>query len=339
MRLYQRNGVWQISLPGNKRKSLKTKDKQVAERLFARAKREALLGNLVAIKSKSVTLAEFAEEYKKHCETHKKAHKRDTYSVNKLMDWIGGSTPLSSITARQLDEFHADLIRSGLKKSGVAITYRHIRAAFQQAVKWEIIESNPYNNCQRIKPDPQQPRFYSKSELKRIFSEIENDVNFRDAITVYLYMGLRRSELWHLTAKDVDVPNGLLTIRMSKTRSRTVPVEPVAMEVLTRRAKSNPMGRLWSCWNHPDRITHRWIRLMKKLGMSGRLHDLRHSFASYLVMSGADLRSVQELLGHSDLTVTAIYSHLSPEHLRSTVQKLGKLHNISTPPKLKIVKG
>ncbi|MGD9663159.1 MAG: phage integrase SAM-like domain-containing protein, partial [Porticoccaceae bacterium] len=122
-----------------------------------------MLGNLVAIKSKSVTLAEFAEEYKKHCETHKKAHKRDAYSVNKLSDWIGGATPLSSITARHLDEFHADLIRSGLKKSGVAITYRHLRAAFQQAVKWEIIESNPYNKCQRIKPDPHLPRFYSKT--------------------------------------------------------------------------------------------------------------------------------------------------------------------------------
>jgi site-specific recombinase XerD len=340
MRLYQRNGIWHVAFPGNRRKSLKTRDKQTAERLFARAKREALRGNLVALeRGKSVTLGQFAEEYRRHCEAHKRAHKRDTYSVNKLIEWIGASIPMTAITPKRLDDFHAELIRSGLKRSGVAITYRHLRAAFSQAVKWDLIKANPYDRCQRIKVDPEPPRFYSEAELKTIFSEIANDNDFHDAITVYLYTGLRRSELWHLTARDVDTKNGLLTVRMSKTRSRVVPLEPLALEVLARRAKRTPVGRLWSCWNHPDRITHRWGRLMKRLGMAGRLHDLRHSFASYLVMSGADLRSVQELLGHSDLTVTAMYSHLAPEHLRRTVAKLGNLHKISTAQKLEVVNG
>ena len=261
MRLYQRDsGTWYIALPGNRRKSLKTRDKQTAERLFAMAKREALRGNLVALeRDKTTTLAQFATEYRRHCEAHKKAHKRDTYSVNKLVEWIGGSILLTAITPKRLDEFHTDLIRSGLKRSGVAITYRHLRAAFSQAVKWEILKSNPYDRCQRIKVDPAPPRFYSEAELKRIFAEIAGDKDFHDAITVFLYTGLRRSELWHLTARDVDAASCLLTVRTSKTRGRVVPMEPMALEVLARRAKAAPVGRLWACWNSPDRIDRKSV--------------------------------------------------------------------------------
>jgi len=339
MKLYKRNGVWYVSLPGNRRKSLKTRDKQVAERLFRQIKRQVLQGNVLTLDRSTTTLAAFAADYARHCRAHKKAWQRDEYSVRKLMDWIGGSTRMSAITAKRLDEFHADLIRAGHKKSGVAITYRHLRAAFSQAVKWGVIKANPYDQCQRIKVDPEPPRFYTEQELRRIFAAIAGDQDFRDAVTVYLYTGLRRSELWHLTARDLDADQGLLTVRMSKTRYRIIPLDPMALAVLERRAEKTPVGRLWASWNSPDRITHRWGRLMRRLKMSGRLHDLRHSFASYLVMAGADLRSVQELLGHSDLTVTAIYSHLSPDHLRRTVSKLGKLHKVNTVANFKIVSG
>lgn len=339
MKLYERNGVWYVNLPGHNRKSLKTRDKQVAERLFRKLQRQVLQGNVLALDQSTTTLAAFAADYATHCRAHKKAWQRDEYSVRKLMDWIGGSIRMSAITAKRLDEFHTELIRSGLKKSGVAITYRHLRAAFGQAVRWGIIKANPYDQCQRIRVTPDPPRFYSEQELRRIFAEIADDQDFHDAITVYLYTGLRRSELWHLTARDMDADQGLLTVRMSKTRYRTIPLDPMALAVLKRRAEKTPVGRLWACWNSPDRITQRWGRLMRRLGMSGRLHDLRHSFASYLVMAGADLRSVQELLGHSDLTVTAIYAHLSPDHLRRVVGKLGRLHRVDTPANLKVING
>lgn len=332
MKLYQRNGIWYVRMPGEKKKSLKTKDKAEAQRIFKRLKREILLGNVVSLdRDQKITIGEFAKEYEKHCFSTKKdtTAVRDRYSVKKLMDWIGKTRPISSVSPKEIDQFQNDLLNFGLKKSGVAITMRHVRAAFNQAVKWGYLKTNPVERASRIKPDPQPPRFYSESELNKIFSEIKGDQDFHDFITCLLYTGLRVGELFYLDPKDIDLNNQLLTIRKSKTRWRTVPIDNIIVEIFARK-----QAPFWPKWRDPHALARRWGRLMKRLNMSGRLHDLRHSFASYLAMKGVGIRTIQELMGHKDVSTTMIYSHLSPEHLRKAITELRSLRK----PELKVVK-
>jgi integrase len=333
MRLYRRqNGVWYVGLPGNKRQSLRTRDKQVAQRLYRRLKREALLGNVRQLeRQQRCNLKDFVNQYIEFSAAHKKesTSKRDEYSLNKVLQWIGNK-PLHTITAKMIDDFHADLINSGHKKSGVAITFRHNRAAFNQAVKWGYLKNSPFETAKRIQVEKRPPRFYSEKELKKIFEAISKSKDFHELITCYLLTGMRRSELFYLSIRNIDFKNNLITIAKTKTTWRTIPLESPVREILQSRCKTAGIGRLWPKWKHPNAVTHRWIRLMKRLGMKGRLYDLRHSFASHLAMAGEHIRTIQNWLGHSDLSTTMIYTHLSPDHMRQSVARLENLHKIST---------
>lgn len=343
MRLYQRNGAWYISLPGNIRRSLKTKDKEIAKRLKNKIKKEALLGNIVRIdKSQQITLSNFIKEYLKHSRAHKKhsTYLRDKYSINKLLEHIG-NRPLKTITPKMIDKFHTDLINAGFETSGVAITFRHCSAAFNKAVHWDYIKANPYNRSEKIKVDKKPPRFYSEDELKKIFEAISKDHDFHDLITCYLLTGMRRKELFSLQPRNVDFTNNTITIVESKTDWRVIEMDEEVKHILKRRCKKYTIERLFPMWKHPNAITHRWIRLMKRLKIeNARLHDLRHSTASYLIMAGVDIRTIQEILGHTDIATTRIYMHLAPGHMKKAFAKLGNLRRISAGqyPKIEIEK-
>ena len=147
---------------------------------------------------------------------------------------------------------------------------------------------------------------------------------------------MRRSELAFLDKKDIDIKNNIVTIRNSKIDGRVMPIYGAMEEIFKRRC--NGVGRVFPKWK-PDSITHRWIRLMKRLGIKGRLHDLRHSTASYLVLAGEDIRTIQKILGHTDISTTMIYSHLTQDHMRKALSSLDKLHKNSITENLKIVIG
>lgn len=343
MRLYQyRNGFWYVALPGNVRRSLKTRDAETAQRLFKKLKRDLLRKNVRTFDSKAgPRLSVFIKDYLKYCQAHKRPStaKRDEYSLKKLKDYVG-DIPVGRITPKKIDDFHAQLMASGLKKSGVAITARHVRAALSKAVSWyDEIKSNPYDGARTIKIDPEPPRIYTDAELGEIFAEIKGDPDFHELITVYLLTGLRRSELFFLQARDLDFAAGVITVRMTKTRWRTVPMEGTVARILEARAKMRPVGRLWSAWNHPDRITHRWVRLMRKLKMKGRLHDLRHSFATRLASSGEAIQTIQGWLGHSDISTTMVYAHLVPDQLRRSLPRLKGLADVVQKSRLAVVAG
>ena len=341
MRLYKKRGIWYVALPGNIRRSLKTKDKEMAGRLYNRIKKEALLGNIIQInKSQQITLSNYIKEYLEHSKAHKKhsTYLRDKYSINKLLEHVGNRL-LKTITPKMLDKFHTDLINAGHKPSGVAITFRHCRAALSKAVSWDYIKTNPYNRAGKIRVEKKPPRFYSEDELKKIFEAISKDQDFHDLITCYLLTGMRRKELFSLQPKNIDFKNNTITIVESKTDWRVIEMDKEVKNILKRRCKKHNIGRLFPTWKHPNAITHRWIRLMKRLKIeNARLHDLRHSTASYLIMSGVDIRTIQEILGHSDISTTRIYTHLAPGHMKKAFAKLGNLHRISTGqyPKVKI---
>lgn len=96
-------------------------------------------------------------------------------------------------------------------------------------------------------------------------------------------------------------------------------------EEIKKLLKSIPLsGKRLFPW-HPDTVTHKWIKTMKALGLSYRLHDLRHTTASWLAMKGISLQIIQTLLGHSDIRVTQIYSHLKPEVIKSALQEISNL--------------
>lgn len=342
MRLYTYRGIYHVAFPGNVRRSLKTRDAEVAQRLFKRLKKDLLRKNIQALETKGgPLLSTFLRDYVEFSRAHKRPStaKRDEYSLRKLKDYLG-DVPLSRITSKRIDEFHSALINAGQKKSGVAITARHVRAALEKAVGWyDEIKANPYKDARPIKVDLEPPRVYSESELASIFAAIKDDPEFHELVTVYLLTGLRRSELFNLQARDVDLEAGTLTVRMSKTRWRVVPMEATVATILGARARKYPVGRLWRAWNSPDRITHRWIRLMRSLKLSGRLHDLRHSFATRLASSGEDIQTIREWLGHSDISTTMVYSHLMPEHLKKSLPMLKGFSDIVAKSRLKVVNG
>lgn len=149
-------------------------------------------------------------------------------------------------------------------------------------------------------------------------------------VLLALNTGMRRGELFDLTINDVDLKQRHVVIRGSSAKSGKTRVIPLNKE-------SNKILAVWIQESKPkdlvfpspvsgkrfDNINKSWKRLLEEAQLSDfRFHDLRHTFASNLVMTGSDIYTVSELLGHSDVTVTKRYAHLAPEHKSKAVELL-----------------
>lgn len=162
----------------------------------------------------------------------------------------------------------------------------------------------------------------------------EADPLMRNVITILLNTGLRRAELVYLEWEDIDFQNKLIKVQSKPEtgfhpkgyKARSIPMNAEVEKTLL----DLPQRGRYVFDNGHDQPIHRekwfWERfkaVLKKAGVrNGCLHTLRHTFASYLVMSGVDLRTVQELLGHSTIQMTERYSHLSPDHRTRALQNL-----------------
>jgi integrase len=151
-------------------------------------------------------------------------------------------------------------------------------------------------------------------------------------VAVALHTGLRRSEEFQLRWEDVDFANGILTLPRSKHGSaRCVPINGTARDIV----RSRP-SRLKGAYVFPSAtgatpldacnfVRRIFVPALRRAGIEGfRWHDLRHTFASRLVMAGVDLRTVQELMGHKTLAMTLRYGHLSLAHQLDAVQRLNR---------------
>ena len=142
------------------------------------------------------------------------------------------------------------------------------------------------------------------------------------AILISLNTGLRRGELTALTWEDVNLEARMLTVRAAAAKSgksRHVPLNNEAMMVLQQWQRQQPTGRLFPVRSFKTA----WGALMATAKIDNfRWHDMRHDFASRLVMAGVDLNTVRELMGHADLKMTLRYAHLAPAHLAEAVAKL-----------------
>jgi integrase len=321
MRMFKReNGTWYVQLKRGKKISLKTTDKKEAEYLFRQIQRQALAGKLFLFdQNKKIKLKDFAEEYLKWLENNKAESTRERVGriFKVFISYIGNKTLLSAINQRKIEQYLQERGKT-IKNTTTNIEIRHLKAAFNKAIEWEYIKTNPFKHIKQQKVEELLPKFLTEEEIGKMLKIITNK---RDKLLfmIYIYTGMRRSEAINLRWEDVNLKDKTIYIKNTKTKiPRIIPMHSKLYEVILPYRKKTS-GRLFDIT--PGVITRRFKRYFRAIGKGNfRLHDLRHTFASQLVMDGADLPTVQALLGHTSVTTTMIYTHLSVDHMRKVIE-------------------
>ncbi|MCL4501595.1 MAG: tyrosine-type recombinase/integrase [Deltaproteobacteria bacterium] len=316
------NGTYYLRYSRTERYSLKTKDAKLAQKLFKTKEREFLEGRVQEIRTgikERRTLAEFWEEYQEHrFQTASKfSQQTDRQAFRVFLAELGADTYLTQLTTKLIEKAR-DRIAKRVSQTSANTWFRHFKAALGKATAWGYLKTSPAVGIKRLNPQEDFPRWLTEEEFSRLLAA-ENDPEFRLFWIFQVYGGARRSESLGVNAKDVHCR--LHRINIGKTKNRKPKfiiindqVRRVLWELLPE------VGRLFP-WR-PDTVSHHFKATARAAGLDCRLHDLRHTYGSWLAMRGVPLHTIGKLMGHQDTKTTQIYAHLSQEHLEEAAGKL-----------------
>ncbi len=244
-----------------------------------------------------------------------------SYYVRRYIEWGG------KLNARSALRFLARLRKEGYSNKSLNLVVQALRAYF----RFEGYDEE----AEKLKPPkvPKSlPKALTKDEVKRLLSVIPPTRKRDRLIVLLLYgAGLRVSELCNLRKDDVDFERSLILVRGGKgAKDRVVPIPAFLLEEISSylegRDDDSEYLLVEERREKKDRISPKtvWYLLRKygeKAGVKVTPHMLRHSFATHMLENGVDIRAIQELLGHSNLSTTQIYTKVTVEHLRKAQEK------------------
>lgn len=177
-----------------------------------------------------------------------------------------------------------------------------------------------------MKENNKRVRYLEKEEISRLLANCSK--HLKPIVVLALNTGMRKGEILNLKWQDIDYRRGIIHLLDTKNREkREIPLNEMAKTALIRTSK-HPNSPYVFCNKNGKpfgEIRKSFFTALKKSDIINfKFHDLRHTFASHLVMSGIDLNTVRELLGHKSLKMTLRYAHLSPHYKRQAVDVLGK---------------
>jgi len=265
------------------------------------------------------------------------AYGRDLRKFARFLDRKG--TALNAVRATDLREFVLSLDREHLQSRSIARNVVSLRQFFLHLVREEVISSNPTEHLESPRSWKVLPKYLSVEETQNLLHQPEEatPLGIRDrAILEMLYgTGLRVSELIGLRVGDVSLEEGAVRALGKGNKQRLVPVGRHATEAVERylgEARGALVGGKPAPWlfvsRRGGRLTRQSIWLL--LGHYGKLagvarpvtpHLLRHSFATHMLARGADLRSLQMMLGHADISTTQIYTHVVAARLQEIYRR------------------
>tara|TARA_B100001057_G_scaffold187030_1_gene187894 strand:+ start:426 stop:1316 length:891 start_codon:yes stop_codon:yes gene_type:complete len=256
--------------------------------------------------------------------------------INDFLNWLNKRNiqDYKEISELVVNEYVAYLFNKALKSSTVNRKISSLKSFYLFLIKKKIISSSPLSEIITPKKDHHLPSSMSEDEVERLLRSpnIELDLENRDkAMIEMLYAtGMRISELINLKITDIDLERSVLKVLGKGSKERLIPFGEKALDSLNsyleKRKKS--LAKEVFISNRGKKMTRTgfWQRIKIYLSREGLKdsispHTLRHAFATHLLNRGADLRSVQLLLGHSDLSTTQIYTHIAKQRLGEVLKK------------------
>jgi site-specific recombinase XerD len=242
-----------------------------------------------------------------------------------------GDKHLAEINQRDVDLFKSRRL-SEVKRVTVNIELRTLRSAFYTATRWEFITANPFKQVRLCHLEDVPPTFLTVEDFQSLLPMIHAEW-LRDLIIVAVLTGMRRGEILNLKWECVDLAKRIIKIQSSGNfrtklgKRRSIPINHQVVSILERWLNIR-QGEYVFQENgsrlKDRRVSNYFKRCVRRAGLDESLHfhSLRHSFASWLVQGNVSLYRVQKLLGHSNIKVTEIYSHLLPETMHHTVDRL-----------------
>lgn len=342
--IYLRGKTWYLDFRHNGHRYCirlgKHFSKTVAREL-ARIKRADIARHGMGIRRTSTPTIKFEAAVQRFSEWSKTVHRPRTVveyqgCFNQLLKYFSGKQ-LRDITPNLIETYQQARVNSGARvRANRELTI--LKCLFNKCRDWGIYEGqNPVSQVKLLKESPGRLRFLEPEEEVRLLNAAREPL--KSVILLGIHTGLRvKSELFTLQWKDIDFKRGLLTVSAAYAKNntgRTIPLNRIALETLKRLHRHRKHNDIWV---FQYRSNEHWRSMRKAMELATKragladlgssFHVLRHTFASRLVMSGVDLRTVMELGGWKDFSMVQRYSHLSPKHRLAAIEKLASFPNM-----------
>lgn len=298
------------------------------------------------------SLRDFIEDtYMPWFKAHHKGHEKTQHTLSNNFDPIMAQR-LDAITGRDLEQIRTGWMQAGNKASTVNRKMGSISGVFSRAVEWEYIDTHPLAKLKQLKVDSKGViRYLAADETKRLRDALDArqdemraeresantwrtdrhreplpsllQLSFTDhlkpMVLVSLNTGMRRGELFDLKWSAVNFDTKTITIAGATTKTsdtRHIPMNKETIGVLEawkKQVSKSPYVFPGQGGGRFEDVKSAWLKLLERAQIDGfRWHDMRHDFASRLVMAGVPLNTVRDLLGHADIKMTLRYAHLAP---------------------------
>lgn len=269
------------------------------------------------------------------------AYREDILNFIQFLKANGGAQSFKAIKLLDVRTYLSYLYEQQYSRNSVSRKISSLRSFYNYLVKNEFVKDNPFTTIQLKRHNQHLPRFFYQKEMQALFEAVKGDkpLDLRNAalLEVLYATGIRVSECINLQLGAVDFDLNIMLIHGKGNKDRYVPFGQFAATALDRYFTDcrTPLMEKYHA-KHPYVFVNHYGKpltaagveyilnqIIKKSSLTADIHPhmLRHTFATQMLNNGADLRTVQELLGHSSLSTTQIYTHVTTEHLQKDYRK------------------
>jgi site-specific recombinase XerD len=311
--------------------------KKQAEKVHQRIEADIISGRWKLQRPKDILFRDFLKKYLEDAMGHKAQSTReiDTYRIDKHLLPYFGKVLVKDITVQMVDRYKAERIKADAEPATINKELANLSHMLKTAIRWQYIDMNVVSSVEKMKLAKRTPRFLTVEEIAMLIKAAEGS-HIHPIIVTAIHIGMRKSELYNLQYSDIDFDNSIIIVQSKPDwhtknyKPRTLRMTPMLERVLRQHKKTQESQGYLSDYvltYEGKRIT--WgvdiglKTITDRIGFKDvTLHTLRHTFASQMVMAGAPLGVVQELMGHQSFQTTIQYAHLQKEHAMNHVLKL-----------------